>query len=137
MAIVKGILVNDGGAPARIMNYMANTAISAGDAVGLVHVASGAAKAVPLDSDDASGVFIGAALTDASADGECSVISGRGVQVNMNCADLNGGVALMADGTTAGKLITFADGGSPVNTAPVAVTLEDNSAAGLTKCLIL
>jgi len=143
MAIVKGILVNDGGAPARIMNFVAAEAISAGDAVSLQHLASGDAKVQKASSDDTNGgvggVFFGVALTDAASAGECSVVLGRGVIVNCQVSeDLGGGIPLMLDAdANAGKLVTFADGGSPVNTAPCAVTVEDNSAAGLTKVLIL
>jgi hypothetical protein len=71
MAIVKGILVNDGGAPATIMNFVAAEVISAGDAVSLQTLASGDAKVQKGSSDDTNGgtggVFLGVALVDAVA----------------------------------------------------------------------
>jgi hypothetical protein len=129
------ILVNDGGAPARIIPIIANEAITAGDAIGLVHVASGNAKAIQLDSADTSVFFVGVALADAAADAVCNVVTGRGVVCMINAADVNGGVGLMAS-TTDGQLTTYADG-TELYRDPVALTLEDNGAAGLTKCLIL
>ena len=52
----------------------------------------------------------------------------------INCAAVNGGVALMA-GDTAGRLKAYADGTALFNSDVVAITLENNSGAGLTKCL--
>jgi hypothetical protein len=105
------ILVNDGGAPCRIIPMV-------------VAVANVSEKN-----------FLGVALTDANVGEVCNVVTGRGVVVRINCADVNGGVALMA-GDTAGRLKTMADGTGIFN-HPVAITLEDNGAAGLTKCLTI
>ena len=133
------ILVNDGGAPCRIIPIVANEALVAGDAIGLINVASGDAKAVKLDSGDASVFFVGVALTATAAAAVCNVITGRGVVCRINCADVAGGVGLMA-GTTDGQLITFADGTS-LSAHPVALAMEDGAlaggGAGLIKCLIL
>ena len=131
------ILVNDGGAPARIIPMICLAAVSAGDALSADHVGSGDAKCQKLDSGATERHMIGVALTDQTvAGGLVNVVTGKGVVVNINCEDVNGGVPLMA-GSTAGRLTTFTDGTALQQSAPVAVTLEDNTAAGLTKCLTI
>tara|TARA_R100000458_G_C8208907_1_gene197039 strand:+ start:141 stop:545 length:405 start_codon:yes stop_codon:yes gene_type:complete len=130
------ILVNDGGAPCRIIPMVVAVAnVSAGDALSADNVASGDAKCQPLDTDLTEKNFLGVALTDANIGEVCNVITGRGVVVRINCANVDGGVALMA-GDTAGQLKTMADGTGIFN-HPVAITMEDNSGAGLTKCLTI
>ena len=109
--------------------------VSAGDALSADHVASGDAKCQPLDTDLTEKNFLGVALTDANIGEVCNVITGRGVVLMINCASVNGGVALMA-GDTAGRLKTFADS-TDLFAHPVAITLENNSGAGLTKCLTI
>ena len=136
MAIVKGILVNDGGAPARIMNFEASEAIEAGQPVSFLHEGSSDCKVQLGDSDDTTTVFAGVALVDAASGDMCSVVTGRGVIVYIKLgADVNGAIPLMLDGTP-GQLVAFSDGASPVNTAPCAVTVEDGG-TGLVKCMIL
>ena len=97
------ILVNDGGAPARIIPMIVKTAnVSAGDALAAEEVGAGLdAKVQPLDTGTAEKNFLGVALTDANIGEVCNVITGRGVVLMINCAAVNGGVALMA-GDTAG-----------------------------------
>ena len=73
MAIVKGILVNDGGAPARIINFTAAAAISAGECLRID--ASGEAALCTDNNLPISGV----ALLDAAADEQVSMITGSGV----------------------------------------------------------
>ena len=92
------------------------------------------AKVQPLDTGTAEKNFLGVALTDANIGEVCNVITGRGVVLMINCAAVNGGVALMA-GDTAGRLKAYADGTALFNSDVVAITLENNSGAGLTKCL--
>ena len=133
------ILVNDGGAPARIIPMVVAVAnVSAGDALSADHVASGDAKCQPLDTDLTEKNFLGVALTDANIGQVCNVITGRGVVVRINCANVNGGVCLMA-GDTAGQLKTIVStsGDDGIFAHPVAITMEDNGAAGLTKCLTI
>ena len=130
------ILVNDGGAPCRIIPMVVTVAnVSAGDALSANHAASADATCQPLDSDLAEKNYLGVALTDANIGEICNVITGRGVVVRINCADVNGGVAMMA-GTSAGQLTTFADS-ADLFAHPVAITMEHAGAAGLTKCLTL
>ena len=72
------ILVNDGGAPARILPFTASAAVSAGYAVEM-HTDGKIRK----DAGAASKKVIGFALTDAVADGPASIITGKGVLLNL------------------------------------------------------
>ena len=130
MAAVKGILVNDGGAPARIINFEAGEAISAGE----VLKASTAANMTALLATDDEHPVIGVALADAASGDLVSVVSGRGVVLYILCTDETAGINLMVDGT-AGQLDEWSN--STASNKIVAVTLENNSAAGLTKCMLL
>ena len=130
MAAVKGILVNDGGAPARIINFLAGEAISAGE----VLKASTAANMTALLATDDEHPVIGVALADAASGDLVSVVSGRGVVLYILCTDETAGINLMVDGT-AGQLDEWSN--STASNKVVAVTVENNSAAGLTKCMLL
>ena len=134
------ILVNDGGAPARIIRFKAGEALTAGDAVAALHVASGDCTVVLADSSEATNLsFVGVALTDCDNGDIASVVTGRGVICRINCTDVNGGL-MVAVGNTGGQLEVYSDG-TDLTDNPVAVTLEDGAlgggAAGLIKCLIL
>ena len=129
MAQVKGILVNDGGAPARIINFTAGEAISAGE----VLKSSTAANMTALLAT-AQREIIGVALADAAIGDLVSVISGRGVICYVQCTDETAGINLMVDGT-AGQLDEWSN--STASNKVVAVTVENNAAAGLTKCMLL
>ena len=72
MAIIKGVIVNDGGAPARIINLEAGEAIEAGEALkmhtdGLVMLAT--SNLIPV---------IGYALTDTAINDLVSIVTGKG-----------------------------------------------------------
>jgi len=131
MAQVKGILVNDGGAPARIINFIAAEAISAGE--GLKIAASGKCALTTDNNLPLAGV----ALTDAAAEAQCSMVTGSGIVMYMICdGDVNRGDNLMTDEAAAGGLIIWASSDG-TNTA-VAYALEDAPAAGgLTKVLVV
>ena len=134
------ILVNDGGAPARIIPFKAGEALTAGDAVAALHVASGDCTVMKADSSEATNLsFVGVAMTDCASGDMASIITGRGIIVRINCTDVNGGI-LMAVGNTGGQLEVYSDG-TDLTDNPVAVTLEDGAlgggAAGLVKCLTL
>ena len=126
------ILINDGGAPARILPYTTAEAITAGDACTI----DTNGKLQKADSDDSGFDFayVGVALTDAAASAVASVVTGQGVILNINCDDLGAGVALMM-GSTEGRLTTATNAAAAPKCQ--AVTLENNSAAGLTKCQTL
>ena len=130
MAAVKGILVNDGGAPARIINFKAGEAVSAG----MVLKASDATAGEVLKATESGARPIGVALTDAASGDQISVITGSGIVCYILCTDEGLGALLMVDeGGTAGYLdVRAAD-----SDADYAVTLENNDGAGLPKCLIL
>ena len=71
------ILVNDGGAPARILPFTANHALSGGHVV-KIHTDGKVQKTAAGGK-----TTIGVALTDAAADAPMSVISGHGVILNV------------------------------------------------------
>jgi hypothetical protein len=76
------ILVNDGGAPARILPFTAEAAISAGEAV-----TAGAADGGVILATQANLAPLGYALTDAAADAPVSVITGKGVILSAMLTD--------------------------------------------------
>jgi len=90
------ILVNDGGAPARIIPFTAGSAITAGYALQMgadaeVDTIAGADNVMPL----------GVAFTDAASGNIASVITGKGIVLNMYCSGTIGRgdqVATLADG---------------------------------------
>ena len=123
------ILINDGGAPSRILPFVANADISAGEVV----KASTTAGRVDL-ATVATAPVLGVSLTDAASGSMCNVISGRGIIVNIYVTEEAAGVNLMVDGT-AGQLDEWS--ASPLSNQVVACTLEDNSGDGvLTKCML-
>ena len=130
MAQVKGILVNDGGAPARIINFKAGEAISAGE----VLKPSTAADMTCLLATNDEHPVLGVALTDAASGEMCSIVTGSGVVCYLQVTAETAGIALMVDGT-AGQLDEWSN--STASTKVVAMTLENNGAAGLTKCMLL
>tara|TARA_R110000824_G_scaffold43293_5_gene126869 strand:- start:846 stop:1241 length:396 start_codon:yes stop_codon:yes gene_type:complete len=127
------ILLNDGGAPARILPYVAAEAITAGSACTID--ANG--KLQLADTGDAAAKFAyaGIAFTDMASGDVGSLITGVGVVLNIECADVAAGIIMMMGAATPGELVTATNAA----TAPKAqaVTLENNSAAGLTKCQTL
>ena len=131
------ILVNDGGAPARILPFVAAVAnISAGDAVAPQDVASSDATVQPLDTGESEYGFLGVALTDAAVGEICNVVTGRGVVCMVNCVNTAGGKNMMPS-STAGQLAVLTGTYTGDAVLRCAVTLEDNSGAGLTKCLLV
>ena len=90
------ILVNDGGAPARIIPFTAGSAITAGYALqmggdGEVDTIASADNVMP----------VGVAFTDAASGNIASVITGKGIVLNMYVSGTVGrgdGVATLADG---------------------------------------
>ena len=106
------ILVNDGGAPARILPFTAGNTISGGHIVamesdGQVDPATGTAAVNTL----------GFALTNASSGNICSIVTGKGVIVNaLATGTVASGASLEVDaadgilvaGTTAGEVVAVA-----------------------------
>ena len=134
------ILVNDGGAPARILPYLAGEDITAGQAV----MSSAVANLTVLKATAAKFVPLGFALTDATSGDMCSVITGKGVILNVQCLPTTGGYPQMIGAAASGQLAKQTDaqaakGNGPV-AVPVKVTNEAGSGlavAGLWRCLII
>jgi hypothetical protein len=120
MAIVKTILVNDGGAPARILNFEAAEAINAGDALEF----NSSAKLIAADTDDVPPA--GFALADAASGALVSMITGSGIVIYANVDGDSVDVAV-------GDLLTIGESGALVKEAsgadknPCAVALEANA----------
>ncbi len=128
------ILINDGGAPARILPYTTVEAITAGDAWSLD--TNGLLQKANSGDTGFDFAYVGVALTDAASGAVCSVVTGVGVVLHINTDDLGAGVALMM-GATDGRLTTADNAaGSPKCQA---ITLAANAAAGagLHKCQTL
>ena len=120
MAETKTVLINDGGAPARIINFEAAAAISAGAL-----------------ATDGTLPITGVALVDAASGDLCSVITGSGYIAHVMCETVTIGDNLMVDTSgTAGSLDTA---GSNDTDRVVAQALETQASSGgtLTKCLVL
>jgi len=133
MAETKTVLINDGGAPARIMNFTAAAAISAGELLKI----DGNGKAAL--STDASLPAAGFALVDAAADDLVSVITGSGIMINAITLAVTAGESLVVSGT-AGALDNSTGGGASGDDADVyvAIALETTTAVGaLTKVLVV
>ena len=126
MATVKGILVNDGGAPARIINFKADEDISAGECLKVT------ANGVSL-ATDSTGAIAGFALTDAADGKQVSVVTGSGVVLYAMCDQVTLGEMLVVD-ATAGRLEN-----STADTDDFhAIALETQATAGaLTKILVV
>ena len=129
MAIVKGIIVNDGGAPGRIINFTAAAAISAGEALKIDsagEVALASASDLPI---------AGIALTDAAIGDMCSVVTGKGIVLYaMTTVVAQGNI--LSVGSTAGALDAATDVGADHQV--VALALEANSVSStLTKVLVV
>jgi hypothetical protein len=123
MAVTNSVLVNDGGAPARIINFEANEAITAGTACEILSTGK-----VQM-ADGANELVAGWALVDAASGDLCSLITGSGivlyVHVDGGTNDITVGDNLVLAATSGGALSKSAntDGDSAV-----AIALEDATA---------
>jgi hypothetical protein len=130
------ILLNDGGAPARILPFTANGAISGGEVVEIE--LSGTAGDV-LQAKVNSVVTCGVSLTDAADNGPANIITGHGVILNISAT---GAVAIGDLGavSAAGVLIftaTAADLAAAGTDVAIALETRATTAAGLVKCMWL
>jgi predicted RecA/RadA family phage recombinase len=130
--MAKEILVNDGGAPARIYPFVAGSTITAGDVLMM---------GTDGEVDPSNNVVepaLGVALTDAATGETVNCISGRGVIVrvkqrtNLNAA----GTLCMIDTGNIGEVIAHT--GTAVATKfPICMTLEAiNSTEALVKVML-
>jgi hypothetical protein len=128
------ILVNDGGAPCRIIPVIAAAAITAGNALAYFDVAGLDAKVKPLKTGT-TGLkdFAGVALTTVASGEVCNMIVGSGSIVRILCTNVAGGVPMMPDNVSGQLKIFTATGTAPSWEQVVAITVEDG-AAGLVKC---
>ena len=127
------ILVNDGGAPARILPYTSNGTITAG----MILCVDENGKVVPAATGLASGLdcyIAGVALNDASSGAMCNVVSGSGIIVMALADDTGGAVGKgFTIGATAGQLSATTTLGNVTH-----VALTDNlGAAALAKFLVV
>jgi|TARA_R110000824_G_scaffold148560_1_gene318421 hypothetical protein len=133
MAETKTVLVNDGGAPSRIMNFECGEAIEAGEALkmhtdGLAMLAT--SKLVPV---------IGYALTDAASGDLVSCVAGKGIILNVVTDAVTVGDQLSVDAAKPGFLETataYADGAAEDKIC--AIALETNATTDtMTKVMVL
>ena len=120
--MAKEILVNDGGAPARILPFEAGEAISAGEPV-QVHT-----DGTVIDTT-ANFMMTGIALTDAASGAVCNVVTGSGVIVRALCdQDASPGDYL---NVAAGSLLGTANANThdDAGSHPVGVCLEQGDGA--------
>ena len=124
------ILINDGGAPARILPFIAGSAIAAGDPVTMANGDN------EVDTVSAANVkVLGYSLTAATSGTMANIITGHGVMLNASVSGalVSGGAALATDAL--GYLVDNA-GGHQGHT--VAIALETGTATtGLKKVLTL
>jgi len=129
------ILLNDGGAPARILPFKANGAISGGEVVEIQ--LSGTAGDV-RQAAAASVVTCGVSLTDAADNGPANIISGHGVLLNIYAT---GAVAIGDLGVVdAAGVLDFTGTAATVAAAgtDVAIALATQaSGLGLVECMWL
>ena len=105
------ILVNDGGAPARIMNLgNANAAIEAGM---FVDINSSGKIIAATDDQEAAGsgdkVALGVLLVDAVSGAPTSIITGKGIVCNVQAAEALSTVGTEVTIDNAGKVEATAD----------------------------
>ena len=127
------ILVNDGGAPARILPFVSAGTITAG----MILNVDANGKVVPADTDLDAGLdcyVAGVALTDAASGEMCNVVSGSGIIVMALAGDTGGNLGkAYGIGATAGQLDTT----TTVGTA-WGIALSDNlGAEALAKFLVV
>ena len=130
MATVKGILVNDGGAPARIINFKAGETITAG----MVLKCSSANVGQVLKATESGAMPAGIALTDAASGDQVSMITGGGIicYVLAKAAVGLGTLCMVDENGTAG----YVDVRGVDSDSDFCVTLEDITADGLCKVLV-
>tara|TARA_R110000824_G_scaffold153490_3_gene325140 strand:- start:5027 stop:5452 length:426 start_codon:yes stop_codon:yes gene_type:complete len=97
------ILVNDGGAPARILPYIAEVALTGGQ---LVTASTTSGQVVLADSalaNQQKHAALGYCLVDAALGGVASIVTGKGVQLNVQ-ADPTHAADALCIGAVAGEL---------------------------------
>ena len=133
MAETKTVLVNDGGAPSRIMNFECGEAIEAGEALkmhtdGLAMLAT--SKLVPV---------IGYALTDAASGDLVSCVAGKGIILNVVTDAVTVGDQLSIDAAKPGFLETATAYSASAESDKIpAIALETNATTDtMTRVMVL
>ena len=128
MAVTNSVLVNDGGAPARIINLEAASDITAGMCLEV----NSSGKLLGADTDNQ--LVAGFALVDADAGALCSMITGSGVVLYAHVdgtTDVDAGVGLKAgDDGALMKRATVDDTAVAIALEAVATTAAQNVTAG-------
>jgi len=96
------IIINDGGAPARILPFIAGETIAAGDYVGM----ESTGKIGPIDVSGARG--LGVSLTAATSGDVVNVVTGKGVIMNTFCSGTIAAGAELTMGLAAGMYLEAA-----------------------------
>ena len=122
MPVTTSVLVNDGGAPARIINFEAAEAITAGMCLEV----NSSGKLLGADTDNQ--LVAGFALVDAAAGDLCSCITGSGVVLMANVDGDSVDVAI-GDFLEVGENGTLVKQASMADKTTVAIALEANTAA--------
>jgi len=123
------VLVNDGGAPCRIIPIECSEAVTAGDVLEL-HT-DGLVRPSVNDVEPAFGI----ALTGAAANALVNCITGSGVVVRViQNTNLATGQLVMVDGSNKGEVIAHT-GTSAATKFPIGMTLEDVAAGAYVKIL--
>ena len=123
------ILVNDGGAPARILPFVATATVTAGDLL-MVHTDG---KVKPTTT--AVIPSIGVALTDAASGAMVNVVTGRGVIVRViQNTNLAAGQICMVDASNPGEVIAHTGTGEANLMA--CMTLNDVAAGAYVKVIL-
>jgi hypothetical protein len=126
------VLVNDGGAPARILPFTAGSALTAG-------------RVVDMNTDGtvdhcASGTkyCLGAAFVDANSGANCSIITGRGVILNLavsgSGAAIEEGETLVVDNLGDGVMVS---GGTAGSVVAVALEAQTSGTSSMIKCMLI
>ena len=123
MTVTTSVLVNDGGAPARIINFEAAEAITAGSAL---EIQAATGKVLMADTDGVR--TAGFALVDAASGDLCSCVTGSGVVLMVNVDGDSADVAI-GDFLEVGENGTLIKQASMADKTTVAIALEANTAA--------
>jgi len=97
------ILVNDGGAPARILPYIAGVALTGGQLVTASTTSGEVVLALKTLGNQQKHASLGYCLVDAASGSVASIITGKGVQLNVQ-ADPTHAADAMCIGPVAGEL---------------------------------
>jgi hypothetical protein len=133
MAVTNAVIVNDGGAPARILNFLADEAITAGAA--LEFTAAGKLQLADMAATFLSGGIAGFALTDAADGDMCSMVTGSGIVLNVHLdgtADIDVGDNLICALNAGGALkvkVAYADGTDSPPSIAIALEAATGTAA--------